>query len=369
MQPASPTHPPASSSRFLGVQALRAVAALLVVLFHLQSVTRVGFGVDWQGLSFGAAGVDLFFVISGFVMVVTATRAQQGPGAARDFMARRLNRIVPLYWLVTASKLALTLAVPRLAVNDAGPAWHSVASFLFIPAWNARHEAYPVILQGWTLSFEMLFYLLFAAALALRLNPLRWLPPVLLGLAAVGLNRTEAWGAPATLLHPLLLEFVLGMAVGTATLSGRRLPAPLAAAALGLGAVVMAGFGGHVVLDTEWPRVAVCGFAGALIVAGTVALEPMLAPHVPRLAIRLGDASYALYLTHGFVVVAVGGAARYFGLMGPAPAAVALAVATVTACVLALLVFENVERPLGALTRRRGRRLAPPPTGGALRGV
>src|ERR1700735_3086724 len=103
--------------RLQGIQALRGVAALMVVVYH---VTRVAVDrVDnlpsslvWKA---GEAGVDIFFAISGLVMGITYYRRRSQDW--RDFLSRRLTRIVPMYWLATSLKLAILLTIPVLAVH------------------------------------------------------------------------------------------------------------------------------------------------------------------------------------------------------------------------------------------------------------
>ena len=94
-----------SPATFLTIQALRAVAALLVVLLHAletwgERVDPAAPGVNWEN---GASGVDIFFIISGFVMVISSQRLVDRPGAWRTFLQHRVIRIVPLYWLLTTA--------------------------------------------------------------------------------------------------------------------------------------------------------------------------------------------------------------------------------------------------------------------------
>lgn len=296
------------------VQAGRALAALMVVYLHVTAMISERFGgMDW--FYPGAAGVDIFFAISGFLMVMTTAGQWGQPGVWRSFIVRRIIRIVPLYWLMTAAKLAQMLVIPALAQRSTLVPWHVVASFLFIPAWNAEHEAIPLIPLGWTLSFEMLFYVLFAAALALRLRPVPWLTAVLVAGAAIGLFRTEGWGAEARLLDPLLLEFVFGMGIAMAALRGRYLPVPVALVGAPAMFLVLVATNW---LDPGWAnghRALVWGVPGAILLACLVALEGRWRGRLFRLACFLGDASYAIYLAHGFVLSIVG--VLFTRLFGP----------------------------------------------------
>ena len=145
--------------------------------------------------------MDIFFVISGFVMMLSSGRLLEKAHPARLFLWRRALRILPLYWLVTAVKLVLITIHPALSVRGRPSAWHIVASFLFIPSLNPEGEVRPLITPGWTLSFEMMFYVLFALSLVFgtggqgerRRTPVQFLLPALLVLAGLGLVRDASW--------------------------------------------------------------------------------------------------------------------------------------------------------------------------------
>ena len=156
-------------SKLVLVQVLRAAAALSVAMLHAQHdaatlAERTGqvfapiAAFPWE------AGVDVFFVISGFIMVHASTRLFGAEGGARAFLARRIARIVPIYWAVTTLYLAVALAVPDL-LNRELLGWPLVvASYLFIPMARPDGLVQPLYGLGWTLNYEMFFYALFAVA-------------------------------------------------------------------------------------------------------------------------------------------------------------------------------------------------------------
>jgi exopolysaccharide production protein ExoZ len=290
---------PASAS-FLTIQALRAVAALLVVLFHAfetwgERVDPAAPGVNWGN---GAAGVDIFFVISGFVMVVSSRRLADRPGGWLIFLRHRIVRIVPLYWLLTTVKILAVVALGGLVLRT-GLDFNFVAgSFLFLPVTDSAGHFRPVLPVGWTLTYEFLFYLLFAAALAIGVDVLVVAIPGLGLIAVAALARTQAWPAWTILFDTIVLEFVFGVVLARWTQRGFRL-APAIATAL-----VLAGFAGilTISLGSENLRVLTWGIPAFAIVAGAVSLEPLVARRLPRWMLTLGDASYSIYLSHGFVL-------------------------------------------------------------------
>ena len=141
-----------TSTTLVSIQALRVIAAFMVLAFHVS--LEVAKLTPAAVLTPGSAGVDLFFVISGFVMLYSSERLFGRPWASAQFFKRRLVRIVPLYWLATT---ALVLLVAPFAGTKA-----VIASLLF---WPYPAGGAPLLNVGWTLNIEMFFYLVFAAAL------------------------------------------------------------------------------------------------------------------------------------------------------------------------------------------------------------
>ena len=187
------------TARLNGIQLLRAIAVLLVVHCHILD-RQAGLGGSLQQSffylqNFGAAGVDIFFVISGFIITIVANPyAQHRQGW--PFFVKRLLRVVPLYWLV--SVLAAILFYRR---NGSMVETEAIAkTFLFYPFIGNSPSMGPVVFQGWTLSFELLFYTV--TALAIRQGSKKYMPAVILFfLCCVLLN--YALGN----LHPLLVFF------------------------------------------------------------------------------------------------------------------------------------------------------------------
>jgi peptidoglycan/LPS O-acetylase OafA/YrhL len=308
------------------VQALRAAACLLVVAYHtLQAGAGEAAIRAWPN---GSAGVDLFFIISGYVMVVSTATLRRRPHPGRTFLRRRLRRIAPLYWLLTLGKLAVTTLAPAATPHTNPTAWNIVASLLFIPSRDAAGLVRPPLPVGWTLNFEFFFYALFALTLAWRVPPLA-LTPVLAAAALAGFFRTAAWPAPLMLANGMVLEFAAGMALATFP---PRLPPRAALWLLPAAAALLLA----VPLTGPW-RFLTWGVPAAGLLAAARALEPSLGPRLPRALLAIGDASYAIYLVHPFLVPAI----APHGTLG-ALAAVPLSVAA------GLLVHRYVDAPLQA---------------------
>ena len=270
----------------------------MVVLYHTSGnwsiiTTGTPHFVWWAG----RAGVDIFFVISGFVMAITTIGKGEGAAAAGKFLERRLLRFIPLYWVATSLVLLRELISP---MHNTGPhpnvtLIYVVCSYFLIPHFNGMDSSHPLLDVGWTLSFELLFYFCFAAALGLRRAVAPFLSILLTIIVIAGYFRQPSWPAIFDLASPLLLEFLAGVWIARAVQTRKTLSPQLSAAlgAVGLLVLVAASFLQpiHYVLIAE-------GFAAVLIVNAAIILEPTLKRHLPRPLLLVGDASYSLYLTH-----------------------------------------------------------------------
>ncbi|SFS11006.1 acyltransferase family protein [Sphingomonas jatrophae] len=320
---------------FRSVQYLRAVAAAMVMLYHVGYAFALlrdhPLRPHWL-----AAGVDIFFVISGFVMVLSTERREISGGR---FLKERLARVVPLYWLVTGVFVAIMAAQGRVL-----PDVEEIAkSLLFIFYDNPRtHEPSPIVTAGWTLNYELFFYLVFALLIRLA-TPLRIgaMAALFLGLAALRQFVPHDDALLFRMTSPQPLEFVAGMALAYQRHLLLRLPPALGTAALG------AGFVGLALIDSGFSRVVHFAPCATLIVAGTIACERLLRTDRP-LARLLGDSSYSLYLTHPLVLEALPAG------MVPPTWRLAGAAATLLACLgVSLAFYRWFELPSLRFFRRR----------------
>lgn len=334
------------------IQYLRAVAALMVVIYHLH-VPMQRLGLDGTAPGWLAGGVDLFFVISGMIMWVTTAGRRVTPF---DFYWRRIVRIVPLYWILTSLLVGLLLVAPALLQSARFDLWHVIASYLFLPAHHpVTGLMQPVLIPGWTLNYEMFFYLLFGAALLLpQADRLLAMLAGLCGLALVGLFLPDNTVA-GFYTNPIIVEFALGMVLGWAYGRGFALPRTLALVLIVLGFAAMVILGGE---DQDPMRLLLWGLPAMVIVAGALSLERTGGVARVGPAVLLGDASYALYLFHGIVLSAAGQVWRLLGLDQmpfalPAFAVVALIGAIIASIVVHLVVEQPVNRLLRPTSKAR----------------
>ncbi|MEG3179118.1 acyltransferase family protein [Sphingomonas sp. LT1P40] len=331
----------------LGVQYLRGVAAMLVVLIHLQEqLQRVGISLGL--VNYGSAGVDIFFVISGFVMWHTTVK----PTSTRNFYFRRIIRIVPLYWLLTSLMLAILLLAPILVKSGALDWGHVVASYFFIaqPHPAIADSMFPLLVPGWTLNYEMYFYLLFGLML-----PLPPLARVITVTAVFSLLAVAHVFAPdgASMLgfytDPIILEFAAGAMLGYAIQRGAWLPRGVAITLLLFGAVLIAAqFDAHRLIRN--------GVGSILIVTAVVLGEIRRPIRRYRLPLLIGDASYSIYLSHAILLSALFQIyGRLFDLRSPVFAALYIAGAVVAVIIAGALLFRFFEQPSLTLLRHMTR--------------
>jgi exopolysaccharide production protein ExoZ len=346
-----------ASQKLTHLQALRGVAASLVVLAHsvLALSSRDLMSRDLADRISGAGyfGVAAFFVISGFIIFKTSRRSFGNLPGATEFVLKRLIRIFPLYWLATALFYVLSPHRGGFTAADL------MFSILLIPhAVADAADLHPLVAQGWTLQYEMLFYGLFTLGLFLsrRAGTLA-IVAMLVGLVVVGnqILPLSATAEPMTVLQywtrPIILLFAVGIGFGVLSeeLEGRfTVPAPF----LGILAVIAAWIAYSVLTpqstmdQLRFPMVVgvwvLCALCVALSVFGRSGEG-----RLEIAAEAFGDASYSVYLFHTFVLSAL----LRLGIERFSPALFVVA-ALVGANVFGLLMFAFVEKPVLKLLRR-----------------
>ncbi|GGC68226.1 acyltransferase [Chelatococcus reniformis] len=323
---------------------LRAVAALAVVVHHSFEMSKGAQGPHvvphWLTLC-GAAGVDIFFVISGFIMTYVSFSAGRRPERPVRFLARRVMRIYPLYWI--CSTLVLLIVGAGFLRNQDFDFMTAINSYTLLPGPK-------LLLMAWTLSYEMYFYIIFAACLLLANLYTSLLTAIsvivagiVLGVALPPSTFSEFIG------NPIVLEFCYGMVLALFALRARlRVPT----------AFSIPGFALLAVAPTFVPdptadgltRAVVWGLPATLIVAAFLPIGPPRSA-LSRTAVSWGDASYSLYLTHAFVMIAYGWLIKWT-FIGQLPQVAVIP--AVVAASLAVGVASHVilERPLLKLGRR-----------------
>lgn len=347
MKPHSVASSPAADGKVLSIQYLRACAALMVVFHHAREQFPQ-FPLPFHTIA-GQAGVDLFFVISGFVMVlVTSTREQ----TAGDFLMSRATRIVPIYWFYTLACWVLLQAAPSLFTANEASWRHLILSLLFVPhtITAAPTVFQPLVKLGWTLNYEVFFYLLFTAAMLASIRrrielTTAMLACLLVAPAVAALVGLRIVGVGTFYTNQIIGEFALGMLIAQAWFARRLdgLRSVPAALLIAVGAAVMVI--GSPALDTA--RLVVFGLPAAAILIGALALERRGKIGRHPLLLLIGDASYSLYLVQILPIAALRTLWRRFDVPvdGWLWAILFVASCMAGAVLLALASYVAIERP------------------------
>lgn len=331
------------------IQHLRGIAALLVVSVHAHHLA-VELGIKSSLLAifakYGEVGVDIFFVLSGFLMIYTTKSKEPGLATALGFMRARIVRIVPMYWLLTIVYACVLFILPSLFNQHRFVLHHVWTSLLFIPSYNSAGEALPVIYTGWTLNYEMFFYVLFAGVLCFtRKCAFPVIASAFVILALLGL------GEPKNLLlhvytSPLLLEFVAGGAIALAYAHGKALPWRVALLCLAVGVALIPSLNSEAL-----HRAVYYGIPAALILFGALSLDKAGKWFRAPVLHAVGDSSYSLYLTHVFTLPIIGRLVLKLGAPGALPPTIVGFGIVAMCAVVGYVAYVVIEKRLTKLSQ------------------
>jgi peptidoglycan/LPS O-acetylase OafA/YrhL len=351
-----------SNNFFPFLQALRALAALLVVVGHSQyeaySLAQGG-GQSFEMLSYPfGLGVHIFFVISGFVIAYTSARYADVKGGCAGFAYRRFIRVVPRYWFYTSLMIGVILIAPQLIDTAKPDVMHFIKSYLFIPHERPSGGVRPVLSLGWTLNYEIFFYAAFAALLFLPYKKLiKSLYAVFFVLALLGFLIPHSWAAVDFWTKPIILEFIIGVFIADLCLRNIRLSGRSAillcfialCASLSL-IVSFPAFGIH-----HPYHIFIKGCIGGCLVAAAT-LHRFDKPPMGMVMssfVGLGNSSYSLYLAHPFILgvaVYLWGHLNFFDTIS----LWVFVVLAVLSCVIgAHIAYILIEKPLLKLLNKK----------------
>lgn len=335
------------------IQALRGLAALLVMFSHLPSI-EIKHATDSILPNFfrlGINGVDLFFVISGFIMVYVTWQSPRSVSNSLKFLFARLTRIYPIYWAIFIALLTAWSFQPNILNFD--PEQTSFLKSFFL--WP--EQTLPMLKVAWTLIHELYFYLIFALILCL---PRRFLCPALglwAGIVVIGNLSGAGKFSPETALifHPLTIEFFMGAIAGFIFMQNSqraktRLKQGQFYLAIGSAAFIAATAYLALTLDaklypTNWARTFYFGLPAAFIIYGLAHIEHG-GMKLPRWAATFGDWSYSLYLSHLLTLSALGFLWRPLARQGPLDNIIALIILPIAAIIISAIIWYGLERPM-----------------------
>jgi peptidoglycan/LPS O-acetylase OafA/YrhL len=339
--------------RIASLQICRGIAALAVVSAHLHDTVLKFFHRSVLDIfQFGPVGVDIFFVTSGIVISSVAAGKFGSRAHASNFMYRRLVRIYPVFWIYSTIVLMVYLCRPGWTGVFSGHPSDVVRSFLLVPGDYSN-----LVLQAWTLTFEVLFYWIFFFLILMLTERTAHIVLFAWGclIGAVGLLHARLPGVFNPFVNPLILEFLAGCFIfyiynrfPKRRFIGRVL---LLAALFWFGCIVrwtIVAHGSDATWATNhsWPRVSSYGVFAALLLLGLMQIEVAGHSWSARVLHRMGDWSYSIYLSHIIVIAIV--ARSLVVLTAPFTGAYILFLVTASAASIAVgfVSFTWVERPL-----------------------
>lgn len=327
------------------IQILRGVAATSVVYWHIDAIP-----------SFGSFGVDIFFVISGFVMALI-TSTNQNPV---KFLTDRISRIVPLYWVLTSGFLLLIALYPHLTNSTTFNIRNYFKSIFFIPYFRENGKMFPLLFVGWTLNYEMFFYACISIALVISKKHPLILTSILLASAFILFGKLISNDTlNAFFSNAQIFEFILGIVayqVYRLRLAG-NVP-KYAFILLGISLYVFMAFAQiHFVSASG---LLIYGVPSFLLIISYLELETLMRGRLANVFKSIGDASYATYLSHAFVVDGtIKVVFEKYNVIDPyTPFGVFFIIAT--ALVAGHIIYRTIDKPLSRLCRRKLSPLAGP---------
>jgi len=344
---------------------MRALAVISVIYNHAMIIDRDGkfnpsaqvnflFLRHWTSI-----GLDLFFVISGLIMTIVVKSYMKKPSGWFNFFIKRMIRIIPLYWLYS-----IIVYGERFIIKHPVTGGEIAKTILFFPILAAKNVILPIIGQGWSLTYEMYFYSIIVIFLFLKIkNIFPYLLGLLIALALAGYYLNPPDVLLKFVCTPILIEFALGVAIGVAYNSAvanfqklnKKLIKRLSVVVGVIGLVLMLSSMNldsdhistpfYVITDqhTAMLRSLIWGLPCGLFVLGILFMELLFDINIPKVLIKVGDASFSGYLTHILVILVIGKAFERFNLLN---GDVFVIVATLAATVASLPLYTYVEKPL-----------------------
>ncbi len=335
------------------LQVMRGIAAVLILSKHaLYEVSQISpVDINYNNFAYFSVGIDMFFILSGFIMLYIS-RNNYGVQAAKDFIIRRVLRIVPTYWFYSFVLLGVAMIMPQVLGTAEFVPFHFLKSLFFITYENTAGDLQPFLANGWTLNYEMYFYVIFALCL---LIPAKYGLP-LMAVYFISSVATDFYGlggiADQFYARPIVLEFLAGSIIGWLFIKNIRLPAWCfwAGVAFTLGAIITLFFPDQFFALTglEYSRMAVA------ITSITLLVLPKGAEYVPapKWSIMLGDASYTIYLSHPFAIGAITQAVLLMGWQGSLSPWLIFWTIFVVSIIGGLIAYQIIEKPLLSLGKK-----------------
>ncbi|WP_321381236.1 acyltransferase [Rhizobium sp.] len=333
------------SKNLPSLQVLRFVAAFSVVLFHLGSGMAVEFSSSTNVFDFGTLGVDIFFVLSGFIISYTAN-PQRGIGY---FAIRRFARVVPLYWLLTLAVIAIATIKPSLLNSTTVTMEAVIKSMLFIPYEKSSGAVQPLLFLGWTLCYEMFFYVIYAFCLLWKNKADMLCVGAFLAILAAHFISPQGSVLWRFYTNPIVFEFALGILLCKAFIHWEAFRRCSKLASIGLIVLALIIYPPLNAYMGQF-NVTAPGLFAVMVVAGFLfwkAPQPGVQNIVLSSLVLFGNASYGLYLMHPYLIQAS------IKLLGKSVSlqmfSVLMAITALATVAVSVAVFAFIEKPIQSI--------------------
>lgn len=332
------------------VQLLRGVASLLVVLLHTTGAVRDNFHTEFLGgfFDFGGSGVDIFFVLSGFIITYTSRKSLSSSGNFLSFLKRRFVRIYPVYWIIISALLVVQVVMPsfyRTHYEFTAP--NLLSTYLLFPGH--------VMVNGvsWTLSYELFFYFLFSIAFLVRDKKALLIASIvflcsIIVLTAAGIVTESSNPWLKLVFYPMNTEFFMGIAAALIIPKmSSKLSVPfIIAGSICFLAAGIASNNGYYIVANAFNRVIFFGIPSFFIITGIVSFELSRKVNLHSVLVSLGEASYTLYLVHLPLVTA---GIKMLAKLNPGSGIILQGVvcaAVIIICAVSIFFYKLIEKPL-----------------------
>jgi exopolysaccharide production protein ExoZ len=341
------------SNKLFNIQYLRAIAAIFVLLFHTTNLIQQQFNYEYSYniFRFGYMGVDLFFVISGFIISYIHYADFGIKSKVQTYFSKRLLRIFPVYWVVLLPVVIIHFLMPSFGGGYERQFTEILQSMFLVP--QAHH---PILDVAWTLRHEMLFYIIFGFLFIYNRSPMIFSTFIVLwaGMSTYSLllNPHDPWLLFEFLFSPYNLEFLLGCFVAF-IITKFKISFKLARASILIGLVLfLLSCSNEFLVYAGVNRVIKWGIPSALLIFGAVVFDIKAKNRPIKILNFIGDASYSIYLTHVpaiYFFVTIFNKLNLFNLFGYFTA--------VTLCIVLTLMggcifYQIIEKPVLKLARR-----------------
>ncbi|NVO23005.1 acyltransferase family protein [Donghicola mangrovi] len=291
------------------IQYLRAIAAISVILLHASTrFNSPEMAAIYNFFRFGHMGVDLFFVISGFIISHVSTNYSSNP---ISFFKARMLRILPQYWILTIIWYFTLILIPVKWADTSFS--HLIESLLFIPHWHPSfpNHIWPFLIPGWTLNYEVFFYGIFSLILFVRKE---FRTPILIGtfttLVLLGIFNNSKFAIFVFIFNPILLEFLFGVLINDVISRFKEISRGVSIFCIFFGCLACVLFSTNYDPESPWTRVAYFALPFSFVFFGMLNLKIQLI-HLPLLE-KVGDASFSIYLLHTIVLTLIEKILLYF---------------------------------------------------------